>query len=152
MPQSLSRIYTHIIFSTKHRVKFIDDAIEASLFDYLGGTCKKFESNPIRVGGYRDHVHILCQLSRKIAAMKLVEEVKKSSSKWIKTQGEQYENFYWQNGYGIFSVNPKKIDIVERYIRNQKAHHERKSNTFKKEYVSYLNAYQIEYDERYVWD
>jgi putative transposase len=84
MPQSLSKVYVHITFSTKHRKHLIDDEIEASLYAYIGGICKGLECNPIKVGGYRDHVHILCLLSQKIAQMKLLEEVKKQSSKWVK--------------------------------------------------------------------
>lgn len=130
----------------------IDEAIEKDLFAYLGGICKRLECNPIQVGGYRNHVHILCLLSRKITQAKLVEEVKRNSSKWIKTKGEQYENFYWQDGYGIFSVNPAQVDVVKRYIQNQKAHHERKKRTYKQEFRAFLKKYQVEYDERYVWD
>jgi len=88
MPQSLVKNYIHIVFSTKYRYPFIDAGIQEELFSYLGGVCKSLESNPVIVGGYRDHVHILCMLSRKIPLMKLVEDVKKSSSKWIKTKGK----------------------------------------------------------------
>lgn len=82
--------------------------------------------------------------------MKLVEEVKSHSSKWIKSKGEGYENFYWQDGYGAFSVNPAEIEVVERYIKNQKNHHEKKS--FQTEYRAFLKKYEVEYDEKYVWD
>lgn len=126
MPQSLSKVYVHIVFSTKYRQPLIDDALKPSLFAYLGGVCKAMECHPVRVGGYDDHVHILCLLSRKVAIMDLLEEVKKRSSKWAKTQGEQYANFYWQDGYGIFSVSPRKVDVVERYIENQAEHHRKK--------------------------
>lgn len=150
MPQSLSKVYVHIIFSTKYRKNNIDEDIEDSLFEYIGGICKNLECNAIIVGGYRNHVHILCQLSRKITQMKLLENVKKSSSKWIKTQGQAYSDFYWQNGYGIFSVNPSKIDIVKNYIKHQKEHHEKSS--FKDEFSSFLKKYNVEYNNNYVWD
>ena len=150
MPQSLSKVYTHIIFSTKQRRKLIDDAIKKSLFEYLGGICRGMECNPVQVGGYTDHVHILCVLSRKVTQMKLLEELKKQSSRWIKTKGNQYNNFYWQNGYGIFSVNPSEVDVVVSYIRNQEDHHRTKN--FKQEYRAFLKKYQVEYDERYLWD
>jgi len=110
MPQSLSKVYVHIIFSTKNRQNLIDDSIEASLYEYLGGICKGLECNPVKVGGHKNHVHVLCLLSRKVAQMKLLEEIKKQSSKWIKTKGQAYSNFYWQDGYGIFSINPTEID------------------------------------------
>ena len=116
MGQSLNKIYVHLVFSTKHRNPLITDSIQEELFCYLGGICKGLECNPIQVGGYRDHVHILCLLSKKIALMKLVEEVKSHSSKWIKTKGSEFENFYWQNGYGAFSVNPTEIEVVKNYV------------------------------------
>ncbi|MDA3852896.1 MAG: IS200/IS605 family transposase [Bacteroidales bacterium] len=118
MPQSLSKVYTHITFSTKHREKRIDEDIQEHLFDYLGGICKKLECNPVKVGGLLDHIHILCLLNRKVSQATLLEELKKGSSKWIKTIDEKYHNFYWQNGYGIFSVNPKEIGVVIKYIKN----------------------------------
>jgi len=150
MPQSIAYNYLHITFSTKYREPLIDEAIEEELFKYIGGICKNLECNPIKVGGYRDHIHILCILSCKIALMKLLEEVKSHSSKWIKTKGNQYKNFYWQRGYGSFSVNPAQIDVVVRYIENQAEHHKKK--TFQEEYVAFLKKYNAEYDERYLWD
>jgi len=150
MPQSLVRNYLHIVFSTKYRQPFIKNSIKDELFTYLGGMCKKFECNPIIVGGYSDHVHILCTLSQKIALMKLIEEVKTHSSKWVKTKGADLSNFYWQNGYGAFSVNPNEFEVVKNYILNQEAHHSKK--TFQDEYLAFLKKYEVEYDERYVWD
>ena len=128
----------------------IDDEIESQLFDYLGGVCKRLECNPLRVGGYKNHVHILCQLSKKITQARLLEEVKKQSSKWIKTKGSQYKDFYWQGGYGIFSVNPERLDSLVKYINNQKEHHSKKS--FKEELIDHFKKYGVEYDERYMWE
>lgn len=108
------------------------------------------ECNPIQVGGHKDHVHILCLLLKKIALMKLLEEVKSHSSKWIKTKGKDFENFYWQNGYGAFSVNPTQIGVVKKYIMNQEEHHQKKS--FQEEFLGFLKKYDVEYDERYIWD
>lgn len=150
MPQSLSKVYTHITFSTKNRESLIDEDIEERLFEYLGGICKGLDCNPVKVGGYKNHVHILCTLSRKITQSVLLEKLKKESSKWIKMQGAKYSNFYWQNGYGIFSVNPTEIEIVKNYIKNQKEHH--RTKTFKEEFLAFLKKYKIDYDERYVWD
>lgn len=112
MPQSLSKVYVHITFSSKHRQNLIDDAIAPSLYEFLVGICKSLECHPVQIGGHYDHMHILCTLSRKIAQMKLLEEVKKRSSKWIKTTDKAHDNFYRQDGYGIFSVNPSEIDVV----------------------------------------
>ncbi len=150
MGQSLVKNYVHIVFSTKHRQHLIHPPVEDELHHYLGGTCKALECSPLIVGGFTDHIHILCMLSKKIALMKLVEQVKSSSSKWIKSKGEGYTHFYWQDGYGAFSVNPKGIERVTAYIKNQKQHHRKK--TFQDEYRAYLKKYEIEYDERYVWD
>ena len=108
--------------------------IKEELFRYLGGICKNLECNPLIVGGYNDHIHILCLLSRKIALMKLVEKLKSYSSKClpagkagIKTKGKSYQKFYWQNGYGGFSIHPGQIEIVMNYISIQEEHHKKLS-------------------------
>ena len=150
MGQSLVKNYIHLVFSTKYREPLIDEAIESELYAYLGGICNQLECQPIKIGGFTDHIHILCMLSKKTALMKLVEELKSHSSKWIKTKGENYRNFYWQGGYGAFSVNPAEMDVVVRYIENQKEHHRKK--IFQEEYRGFLKKYEVEYDERYVWD
>ena len=132
MSQSLSKVYVHITFSTKNHKPYINLPIENSLHEYIGGICKGLECNPVKIGGHHDHVHILCLLSRKTAQMKLLEEIKKQSSKWIKTKGITYSDFYWQDaclpvrqGYGIFSVNPSETDVVVVYIDNQQEHHKK---------------------------
>lgn len=150
MGQSLVKNYLHIVFSTKNREPLIREPVEQEIYGYLGGICKNLECHPLKVGGYNDHIHILCMLSKKIALMKLLEEVKSHSSKWIKTNGDEYANFYWQDGYGAFSVNPSEVDAVIHYIENQKLHHSKK--TFQDEYRAFLKKYKVEYDERYVWD
>jgi REP element-mobilizing transposase RayT len=150
MPQSLSKVYVHITFSTKRRYPLIDENIKEELWQYIGGLCKALECNPVRVGGYHDHIHVCCILSKKITQIKLLEEIKKESSRWIKTKGKQYEGFYWQDGYGIFSVNPSEIDRVVKYIDNQYEHH--KKRTFQDELVRFLDKYGMEYDERYLWN
>ena len=150
MGQSLVKNYIHIVFSTKYREPLIHPPIEAELHSYLGGICNKLDCQVIKVGGYTDHIHILCMLSKKIALMKLLEELKSHSSKWIKTKGDKYHNFYWQNGYGAFSVKLSEINTVVAYITNQHEHHSKQ--TFRDEYRSFLERYNIEYDEKYVWD
>ncbi|MGV8879381.1 MAG: IS200/IS605 family transposase [Sphingobacteriaceae bacterium] len=150
MGQSLVKNYVHIVFSTKHREPLIYPPVEAELHRYLGGICKNLACYPIKVGGYTDHIHILCMMSKKIALIKLVEAVKSNSSKWIKIKGDDYAGFYWQDGYGAFSVNPSEVDTVIAYIANQHEHHTRKS--FQDEYRAFLKKYHVEYDEKYVWD
>jgi putative transposase len=150
MGQSLVKNYIHIVFSTKQHEPLIQAAYEDELHRYLGGICKNLECHSIKIGGYADHIHILCLLSKKVALIKLIEELKSHSSKWIKTKDELFRNFYWQNGYGAFSINPTEVDTVIAYIAGQHAHHEKK--TFQDEMRAFLKKYQMEFDERYVWD
>lgn len=150
MGQSLVKNYLHIVFSTKYRAPIIQPPYEQELHAYLGGICYNLECHPIKIGGYTDHIHILCMLSKKIALMKLLEEVKSHSSKWMKTKDISLSNFYWQDGYGAFSVNPAQVDRVVQYIDNQHKHHKKKDFQF--EFRKYLNEYKIEFDEKYVWD
>ncbi len=150
MGQSLAKQYTHIIFSTKHQKPLIIDSVEEELYRYLGGICKKLECYPVKVGGHKNHVHILCLLSKKITLMKLLEEVKSHSSKWVKTIDRRMNNFYWQNGYGAFSVSPTQVDKAKNYIQNQHMHHRKR--IFQEEYLEFLKENDIEYDERYLWD
>jgi REP element-mobilizing transposase RayT len=150
MPQSLAKILVHVIFSTKHRQPLIKPEIEIELFKYMASICREYESPALIINGNADHVHILIFLSRKMALSELLEKVKKSSSKWIKTKGTFYKNFYWQNGYGAFSIGQSGVEAVKEYIAKQKEHH--RGKTFQEEYRAFLKKYQIEYDERYVWD
>lgn len=150
MGQSLTKLITHITFSTKNRLPLIDATVELSLHAYLAEVCNQLECPAIKVGGDVEHVHILCVLSKKIALTDLLEETKKRSSKWIKTQGAAYVDFYWQNGYGAFSVNPAEVEVVVRYIEQQHEHHQKVS--FQDEYRAFLKKYKVEYNEQYVWD
>lgn len=150
MSQSLVKNYLHVVFSTKYRQKLIDESIEDELYMYLGGIANNLGCIPIKICGYQDHVHILCLLSKNITLATLMSKLKANSSKWIKTKGEAYRNFYWQNGYGAFSVKASEADVVIKYIARQKEHHSRK--TFQDEFRDYLEKNKMEYDERYVWD
>ncbi len=150
MGQSLVKNYVHIVFSTKYRAPLIHPPYEESLHAYLGGVCKALGCPVLIVGGFTDHVHILCMLSSKIALMTLVQKVKANSSKWMKTQCKSLENFFWQDGYGAFSVNPSQVEVVIRYIKNQHEHHRKKD--FKAEYRLILKKYKVAYDEAYVWE
>ena len=150
MPQSLVKNYVHLVFSTKYRQPFITKDIQQNLYAYMIGICRKLECYVQAIGGVEDHVHILCLHSKKIALIKLLEELKSHSSKWAKTQGEAHQNFYWQNGYGSFSVSPTAIDKVIQYIENQEEHH--KNQTFKDEYRALLHKYKMDFDEQYVWE
>jgi len=123
MPQSLASILVHVVFSTKHRRSLIKPEIEDELFKYMSGIFREYESPVISINGVEDHVHILTSLSCKIALSDLPEKIKKSSSKWIKTKGPAYQNFYWQNGFGAFSIGESGVAALKKYIAEQKAHH-----------------------------
>ena len=150
MPQSLVKNYIHLVFSTKNRQPFIDKTIQSEFYAYIGGICKSYECYPHAIGGIEDHIHILCTLSKKLPLYKLLEVVKSNSSRWIKTKGEAYENFYWHGGYGAFSINPSEISIVKKYIDNQEERH--KKISFQDEFRAFLKKYDVEYNEKYVWD
>ena len=150
MPQSLSQVLLHIIFSTKNRYPFIDEGIAPELYDYLGGTCLQLGCQPLKVGGHLDHVHISCALSRTLAIMDLLKKVKQESSKWMKTKGSEYVGFYWQDGYAAFSFSLKEASRIVHYIENQKSHH--RFMNFQDECRGLFQKYGIEWDERYVWD
>ena len=150
MGQSVVKNFVHIVFSTKHRQPLIRPPYEQELYTYLGGVCNALECQSIKVGGHIDHIHVLCMLSKKLALVKLIEEIKSHSSKWMKTQHESLQHFYWQSGYGAFSVNPAELDAVISYIEQQAAHHT--SRIFQEECRLFLKKYKVDYDERYVWD
>lgn len=150
MGQSLVQNYLHIVFSTKHREELIFPPYEQELHAYLGGVCKELDCPVLIVGGYTNHIHILCMLSKKIALMTLVQKLKAHSSKWIKTKDKSLSNFFWQDGYGAFSVNPSEVNVVINYIKNQHEHHRKKD--FKEEYRAFLTKNNVDYNEDYVWD
>ncbi|MDR1923580.1 MAG: transposase [Planctomycetaceae bacterium] len=149
MAQSFARIVIHLTFSTRNRLPLINNSIKDDLWKYISGICNVLECPPVKVGGYNDHVHVCCFLSKKITIVKFTEEVKKGSSKWIKTKGSRYTDFHWQDGYGIFSVNPSELSVVCQYIDNQAEHHKKVS--FQSELLAFLKKYGIEYDEKYIW-
>jgi REP-associated tyrosine transposase len=150
MPQSLSSILIHLIFSTKNREPIITPAVEPELRPYMASIFRALKSPSLTIDGTDDHVHILFSLSRVIKIADLVQEVKTESSKWIKTKGTEFRNFHWQKGYGAFSIGQSQVPILKRYIARQKLHHQRV--TFQDEYRKFLKSYGIDYDERYVWD
>ncbi|MET3731787.1 IS200/IS605 family transposase [Moheibacter stercoris] len=149
MPQSLSKLYVHIIFHTKYNQPMILPEVEKDLYAYIGGIIKENQSIPIKIGGVKDHLHILAAMSKNISLAKFVEEIKRNSSRWIKTKGSEYKNFAWQGGYAGFSVSPSVLDRVVRYIENQKIHHQKQS--FQSEYLQFLEEHQIDFDEDFLW-
>ena len=149
MSQSLSKLYVHIIFHIKNDSTPIAEEDRAKLYAYIGSILHSNDSYSILINGVCDHVHILCVASKNIALSKLVEEVKKNSSRWIKTESTRYKKFAWQGGYGCFSVSPSLLDKNKQYIANQTTHHEKIS--FKDEYILFLKEYGIKYNEKFLW-
>ena len=150
MPQSLSRIIVHVIFSTKHRTPWLKDKeIRRELYRYVATILNTLESPAITINGTEDHVHILCSLSRNHALKKIIGDVKADSSKWMKTKARGLEHFYWQAGYGAFSVSESKLDDVKAYIVNQEEHHRQRS--FRDEFRQICERHRVEIDEKYVW-
>ena len=150
MPQSLSYLLTHIVFSTKDRAPVLDPVVRSPLHAYLATVARSVDCECFRVGGIADHVHLAVRLSRTITMAQLIEELKTSSSKWLKTQSPALATFAWQRGYGAFSVGPSDLDALLHYIDTQEEHH--RTRTFQDEYRAFLKKYGIDYDERYVWD
>jgi REP element-mobilizing transposase RayT len=150
MSQSLAKLITHLTFSTKLRRQLIAPELRAELKSYLRGILKQLSSPAIEINSVADHVHVLFCLSRKRALADVVEQLKKGSSKWIKTKGKALAGFYWQAGYGAFSVSQSQVSVVRNYIVNQEKHH--RKMTFQEEFRALLKKHDIEYDERYVWD
>ena len=150
MPQSLSYLLTHIVFSTKDRAPVLDATVRPALHAYLATVARNVDCECFRVGGVAGHVHLAVRLSRTITMAQLIEELKTSSSKWLKTQSPALASFAWQRGYGAFSVGPSDLNALLHYIDTQEDHH--RTRTFQDEYRTFLKKYGIEYDERYVWD
>ena len=150
MSQSLSKLYVHLVFSTKHREPLLLSPLRERMHAYLATVLKNQDSPAVRIGGTSDHAHILFRLSKNRSLAQIVEEIKTSSSKWVKTQGSALSNFHWQSGYGAFSVGPAEVDAVAEYIAQQEAHH--RAVSFQDEYRRLLASHGIEFDEQYLWD
>ena len=150
MPQSLSLVIIHVIFSTKERRPCLDPDTRPKLHAYLAAVARNAECEAYRVGGVADHVHLALRLARTLALADLVETLKTSSSKWLKTQSPGLAVFSWQRGYGCFSVGPTGLDALCEYIDGQEKHHE--ARTFQDEFRMFLKKYGVEHDEAYVWD
>ena len=151
MPQSLAKLWVHLIFSTKDRHPFLSDrSIRLDMHAYLATVLRSHECESLIVGGIEDHVHALFDLSRNYSVAHVVKEIKRTSSAWVKEASPRLSKFHWQRGYGAFSVSQSHLDQVVGYIERQEEHH--KLVTFQDEYRTFLKRYPVDYDERYVWD
>jgi REP element-mobilizing transposase RayT len=142
------QFYAHVVFHTRNNKKLITEEYSGELYSYMGGILRNLKSIPLQIGGTSDHVHILCTLPKTMTLSDMMEEVKKSSSKWMKTKSTDLSNFYWQNGYAGFSVGWSQVERVKEYIKNQKQHHSK--TQFIDEYKMLLEENGIEYDEKYL--
>lgn len=149
MAQTLTRILVHLVFSTKERRNFIVPAVEAELHAYMGGICNNLDSPSLAIGGIENHVHLLVSQSKNLALSELLKDLKKDSSKWIKTKGKQFADFQWQDGYGGFSIGESQVDDVKVYIRTQKERH--KSFSLEEELEALAKRYGVAYDPKYLW-
>ena len=149
MAQSLAQVYIHLVFHTKYSSVTIREEDLPKLFAYIDGIVVNQNAMVIQIGGVPNHIHILCTLPHIVSMANFVEEIKKCSSRWIKTLDSYYSKFAWQGGYGIFSVSASQVQKVKNYVTNQKEHHRKK--TFQEEYEAFLKAYNIEYDPEYVF-
>ena len=150
MPQSLSKVIVHIIFSTKNREPWLDSNVRRRMHAYLATICRDLDTDYVHVGGVSDHVHIVTTLPRTLSQAQLIEQIKKTSSKWIKTLDARCHGFSWQRGYGAFSVSPSRLDSVLDYLNKQQEHH--RTRTFQEEYRELFRKHGVDFDERYVWD
>ena len=150
MPQSLSQVYAHLVFSTKDRESCLSAKVQERLFPYLAAALNTQDSPAVKVGGHVDHVHLLYRLSKNRVPSKVIGEIKAASSRWLKEEFPNLRRFSWQAGYGLFSVGAVQLDAVADYVARQAKHH--RTMTFKEEMRKFLERYGVEYDERYLWD
>jgi len=136
MPQSLSKVIIHIVFSTKNRELWLDREVRPRMHAYVATICRDLNAAALRVGGVSDHLHVVTNLPRTLSQAALVETLKKTSSKWIKGLDSKYRGFYWQRGYGAFSVSPSQLDAVLEYVESQEEHH--RTRSFQEEYREFL--------------
>jgi len=150
MPQSLARLDIHLVFSTKNREQWLSNSIRDELHAYMATVLQNMGCKPVILNSVEDHIHLLFEISRTRSISQVVEEIKKASSKWIKTLGPGFASFSWQSGYGAFAVSVSNVPTVRDYIANQREHHRNRS--FQEEYRRFLELNQIAFDERFVWD
>ena len=150
MPQSLSKVILQIVFSTKNREPWLEPDVRPRMHAYLATVCRDLGAELVRVGGVADHVHIVTTLPQTVSQAEFIEQMKKTSSKWIKALDARYRGFFWQRGYGAFSVSLSQLDTVLDYVKAQQQHH--RTRTFQEEYRELLRKHGIDFDERYVWD
>ena len=150
MAQSLAKNLIHLIFSTKDRRPLLDDSVREELHRYATGILRDLKSPLLIIGSVRDHAHILFNLHRTKALADVVMELKRGTSKWLKTKRTDLYDFHWQNGYGAFSISQSAVAEGTRHILEQALQHRRV--TCQDEFRVFLKRHEIGFDEQYVWD
>jgi REP-associated tyrosine transposase len=144
MPHTYTQNTIHVIFSTKNREKAIPKSFQSKLWAYAAGICRNHGMVPIEIGGSEDHIHLLVQIPPTITLSDAISTIKANSSRWAHEQGNK---FAWQQGYAAFSVSASSVPSVGRYVRNQEAHHKKRS--FQEEWFALLKKHGVEFDRRY---
>lgn len=150
MPNTFSQIYIQYVFAVKGRANLLQKPWREEVFKYMAGIIKSKDQKPIIVNGVEDHVHVFVGLKPTMPIADLIRDVKNNSSNFINEQKFIKGNFSWQQGYGAFSYAHSQIENVFQYIANQEEHHRKK--TFKDEYIGFLQKFEIEYNEKYLFD
>ena len=150
MAQTITSLYYHVVFSTKNRIGIIRPDVEDELYAYIGGILANNRSKLLIGDGTQNHAHLLLSLNKNVGIPNIVGDIKRSSSKWLKTQGGMLAKFSWQDGYSAFTVGHSQLEVVRQYISNQKEHH--KKTPFEDEMRTFYKKYAIPFDEEYVWD
>lgn len=150
MANTYSQIYIQIVFAVKHRNALIDSTWEEELYKYITGIVQNKEQKMIAINGMPDHIHIFIGMKPNCCISDLVREIKKASSVYIKENNLSRKPFNWQGGFGAFSYSHSHIDRVYKYIMNQKKHHQKQ--TFKDEYLDFLKKFEVEHNEKYMFD
>jgi putative transposase len=149
MPKSYTNLLYHLVFSTRERLPLITLERRPRLYEYIGGMLREFGGISLAIGGIEDHLHLLAKLRLDRALSDLLRDLKANSTGWMHDVFPDARDFYWQKGYGAFSVSMSQVAAVSRYIANQERHHKRQS--FRDEFVGMLRVNEIEFDEKYLW-
>ncbi|WP_347051236.1 IS200/IS605 family transposase [Flavobacterium olei] len=150
MANTYHQIYLQIVFAVKYRTALLEDSWKSKLFAVIGNLINENNAKTIIVNGVEDHVHCLITIKPTICISDLMKVVKAKSSKYINDNQLTQSKFSWQVGYGVFSYSQSQIDSVYKYINNQKEHHKKES--FNKEYLNFLNKFNVQYDEKYIFE
>ena len=150
MANTYTQIHLQFVFAVKHRGAIIAPNWKNELYKYITGIVQNHEHKLLAINGMPDHIHFFIGMKPSCCLSDLVREIKKSSTEFITENKLCHFKFNWQEGYGAFSYSHSQLDDVIAYIRNQKEHH--KTKTFKEEYTSFLKKFNIEYEDKFLFE